>query len=185
MEVYRLDITQTAARLDMQGQNMRLSTSMPPAKLDISSEPAHMEMEARHPQISVDASAAEMEEGHATNAELVAQFADMGRQSAQEAAQQTNAMGQVYRAQLRNKQAIARHALDQAVPAMPTYPLTFVPFTAPQISFSDNMLSYSYQPKTLQLNWQTYQNASISVDRPAQLSVWLSQEPQLHFSVQA
>lgn len=183
--MYRMDMAQTMARLDMQGQNARLSTGMPPASLNMDSTPGKMEIEADHPQLSVDAAEAKAEEGYVPTPELVNRFADQGEQDAQAAARQYNAWGRVYRSMARNKHAIARYALDQAVPAMPTYGLRFVPSQLPRISFSDNILSYSYQPKVLRQDWDTHQTASISVDQPAQLSIWLARQPELHFSVQA
>ncbi|MFT8887940.1 DUF6470 family protein [Ethanoligenens sp.] len=185
MDVLRLDVQQSMARLDLQAQNAQLSTSMRSASVEVTKEPGRMTIEASHPQLSIDATTAKSEEGHATTAELVSQFADQGQQAAQTAARQYNEMGRVYRAQLRNKNAIVRHALDQAVPAMPMYTIAFVPSAPPQVSFTDNTLSYAYQPPVLHVNWNTYQNAAISTDRPAQLSIWMAQQPELHFSVQA
>lgn len=182
-KVFRLDIVQTMARLDMQGQNAQLDTSMRPSSLEITSQPGQMEIESSHPQISIDATTAKSEEGHATTAELVERFASAGEQDAQEAARQYNAWGRAYRAQMRNKNAIAQYARNQAVPAMPTYALRFVPSVMPSISFSDNTFSYHYQPKTLHLDWNTYQNALITEDHPAALSIWVAQQPEVHFSL--
>lgn len=178
-------MVQTMVRLDMQGRNAQLDTSMRPASLEVTSQPGQMEIEASHPQLSIDATTAKSEEGHATTAELLDQFASKGEQDAQEAARQYNAWGRVYRAQMRNKNAIAQYARNQAVPAMPTYGLRFVPSVMPSISFSDNTLSCHYQPKTLRMDWSTYQNASITEDHPAELSIWVAQQPELHFSAHA
>lgn len=183
--VFGLDIVQKMARLDMQGRDAQLSTNMRPASLKVTSQPGQMEIEARHPQLSIDATIAKSEEGHATIAELVDRFASEGKQDAIEAARRYNAWGRVYRAQLRNKNAIAQYARRQAVPAMQAYTLQFVPSVMPTISFSDNTLSYHYQPKALRLDWDTHQNASVTVDHPAELSIWVAQQPELHFSAHA
>lgn len=185
MDVFRLTIQATPARLDMQAQNLRLDTRMRPASMEITEEKGSVSVQADHPRLTVDAAEAKAEEGHATVAQLVSDFAQQGKQAVDEAARQYNEMGRVYRAMARNKNAIARHALEQAVPEMPTYGFRFVPSAPPQISFSDNVFSYAIQPDQTHIRWTTYQNASVSEDRPARLSIWMAQQPDLHFSAQA
>ncbi|ADU28044.1 DUF6470 family protein [Ethanoligenens harbinense] len=185
MDVFRLTIQASPARLDMQAQNLRLDTRMPAASMEITKEKGSVSVQAEHPRLSVDATEAKSEEGHETVAQLVSDFAQRGKQAVDEAARQYNEMGRVYRSMARNKNAIARHALEQAVPAMPTYGLRFVPSAPPQISFTDNVFSYSIQPDQTHIQWTIHQSASISEDRPAQISIWMAQQPELHFSAQA
>lgn len=185
MDALRMSIQAQTARLDMQGDNLRLSTSMPPASMDIVKEKGGMQIETRHPQIVIDASVAKSEEGHATVEELTRRFSQQGMQDLDTACRQINDLGQVFQKQMTSKNAIARYALNKAVPAMRMCNITFMPSTPPQISFTDNQYEYSYQPDSLQVSWNIHQSAAISVDVPAQLSIWLAQEPGLHFSVTA
>lgn len=185
MGSFVLSVQAQHAVLDMQGQNTMLSTRMPLASFDITKHRGGMQIETRHPQVSIDASQALSEENRATNAELLDRFVQQGRETIQNTCISYNRMGQVYRAQITNKNAIARAALDKAIPGLAQPSIRFVPSVPLHVDVSDNIYDYTYTPDTLDVDWDIHQQADIAVDRPAELSIWLAQEPELHLSITA
>lgn len=185
METYSLSIDAVRGRLDMQGQNLLLSTSMPQAVMDITKQRGGLQVQTRHPQVTVDASQALSEENRATTEELTDRFAQEGMQTVQAACVRYNQWGQVYRSLPRNHNAIRNSALSSVLPGLQMPQLTFIPSAPLQIEVTDNVLSLDYVPDDVQVNFETHQQADISVEQPAQLSIWVADDPSLHFSITA
>ena len=183
MDTYSLSIDATRGRLDMEGQNLRLSTSMPLAQMDISKERGGLQVQTQHPQVTVDAAQALSQENRATLDSLIAQNAQEGKQAVQEAMVRYNQQGQVYRALPRNKNAIRQNVLNQAIPGLQAPQITFIPSERPHINVTDNVIDMRYTPDVLHIDFETHQQADISVNQLNQLSIWVADEPSMHFSI--
>jgi hypothetical protein len=181
--VGRLDIHITQARIEFSSSYSKIDMRQPQPSLEITTQKGGIDIETQHPQLMIDSSACQAEEGDKTVFQFIADNARQGIQDAQEAASQYAQDG---RYMLENFHSggnvITGLARSKAFPPMKQSVFIFIPSQPPQVSFTDNVFDMNVRPDTIEVNWNVSPQADIELTQKGTVNIQMAQYPSVEFN---
>lgn len=176
-DVFQYKITNAQLAYDI--VTPQLQAGYVPAQMDIEKRDTTIDIKDVAPQVVIDGSECQAEEGHKTIAELTQEFAQQGIQDAKDAASETTEEWNELSNVVHDHRIFQEVAFDKAKGQQKEYGLSFIPSQPPKISFTDSKLYMDIEPKQININWDVSTTADIKLVREGSVHIYLSQYPSI------